>query len=189
MYYTKYLKYKQKYANLKKNVINQVGGSRTILFTFNDDYTTVYQYIINTPEDNFDVFKSRILNDSHQCYILDNSIPITDAGYFNSLPPFTVLNICTPLDNIKPIRDMLYNIPELNLDGDGTPVRRTLSHESAGNLTQYTRNKSLNIFLYDVIFSQIDFYYKTPVNNYVKHLANYYTKAETDTQISTALIY
>jgi hypothetical protein len=180
MYSKKYFKYKQKYVNLKNKIINQVGGAgRTILFTFNDNYITVYQYTINTAEDDFNAFKRSVLKNPEQCSITDNSfyIPITDSGYFSALPPFTVLNILTPLSNISDeIHDKIYNLQEDMSEGPGTPVHRTLSYEAHQTLIDYTQRKLLNIFLYDVHFSQIDFYRKDDdVNNYLKIKTNYNT--------------
>ena len=185
MYYTKYLKYKQKYANLKKNFINQVGGVKILLFTFNNDYERVYQYTINTPENNLNAFKNIILHNSQQCIILDNSIPITDAGYFDALSPFTVLNITTTLENIKQdiINGMIYNIPALDLeDGDQTPLRRTLSHETEVSLARLQQRKPLNLFLYDVLYSQINFYRNNRLIdcNYVQHTGGSY---DTDIEV------
>ena len=182
MYYTKYLKYKQKYANLKKNFINQVGGAgRTILFTFNDNYRAVHQFVINNPSDSFDRFKSIVLADPNQCRILNNNILIDNDEQFSALPPFSIINICTPPQNIviEP-QSMIYNLPEANLEGDATPLHRTLSYESPRAIAQYTQRKSLNLFLYDVMYSKIDFY-----SNERKILVNYdTTEASVETGIN-----
>jgi hypothetical protein len=173
MYSKKYLKYKQKYINLKNKFINQVGGAgRTILFTLNDDYITIYQFVINNPSDNLDRFKSLILTNPDQCRILNNNNLIEDNEQFSVLPPFSIINICTSPQNIKiePLVNMLFDLPEADLSGEETPLRRTLSHESPRAIAQYTQQKSLNLFLYDVKYSKIDFYL-----NRQKVLVNYYT--------------
>ena len=95
MYSKKYLKYKQKYVNLKNKFINQVGGNgRIILFTLNNDYKTVHQFVIHNPSDSFDRFKSIVLADPNQCRILNNNILIEDNAQFSELPPFSIINIC-----------------------------------------------------------------------------------------------
>jgi hypothetical protein len=179
MYYQKYLKYKQKYANLKKNFINQVGGVKKLLFTFNNNYKTIYEYVVNTPEDNLNIFTNLILYDPVSCEILDKSTSIHDEEYFNSLPPFTILNICTNPSNIKNdiIIKMKYNIPVPSYDGEATPIRRTLSYEDHYSLIRYTGQKLLNTFLCDMEFSQINFYtYDVRYSVYRKILSNYKTE-------------
>ena len=172
MYSKKYLKYKQKYVNLKNKFINQVGGNgRIILFTLNNDYKTVHQFVINNPSDSFDRFKSIVLADPNQCRILNNNILIEDNAQFSELPPFSIINICTPLQNIEiEPQSMLFELPEADLSGQETPLRRTLSHESPRAIFQYTQQKSLNLFLYDVKYSKVDFYL-----NQSKVLVNYST--------------
>ena len=187
MYYQKYLKYKQKYDNLKKDFINQVGGVKILLFTFNNDYKKVYQYAINTPENNLNAFKNLILYDLQKCEILDKSTSIHDEEYFNSLPPFTILNISTNPSNIKNdiIIKIKYNIPVpvLSDHGEATPIRRTLSYEDHSSLMRYTYQKLLNTFLCDIEFSQIDFYkYDVRYSVYRKILSNYKTEETEETE-------
>jgi hypothetical protein len=162
MYYKKYLKYKQKYAYLKDNFINQLGGNRKILFTFNNDYKTVYVYNIQSPEDDFIKFKNLILNniDDKNIEIFEQSTLLTTNENFGALPPFTILNICTKPDNIKQdiLKCMVFDLPEPLLDGDATPLRRTKSYDSDAELSLLQKKKPLNLFLYDVGYSQINFY-------------------------------
>jgi hypothetical protein len=162
MYYKKYLKYKQKYADLKKNFINQVGGNRKILFTFNNDYLRVYAFDIQAPDDDFDTFKNRILYnpDDKNIEIFDRTGIISNNESFSKLPSFTILNVCTSPENIKQdiLKCMIFNLPEPDLDGEATPMRRTKSVELVEKLSLLHKKKPLNLYLYDVKYSQIKFY-------------------------------
>jgi hypothetical protein len=178
MFYEKYLKYKQKYFNLKKNFINQIGGEYILLFTFNNNYTNIYQYTHDRDHaDALDVFKNHLLDNPNDCLIFHKFGRINDSKEFNELPPFTILNICTNNDNIKPIvESMKYNVVEFDMGGEATPMHRTISSGNEDAVISYTNKKSLELFLYDVIFSRIDFYRRTNKTDYRKIYSNYYTQ-------------
>ena len=186
MFYEKYLKYKQKYFNLKKNFINQIGGEHILLFTFNNNYTTIYQYSHDhTDADALDVFKNHLLNNPTNCLIFHKLGRINNNKEFNELPPFTILNICANNENIKPIvESMKYNMVEFDTSGEATPMHRTISSGNEDAVISYTNKKSLELFLYDVIFSRIDFYRRNSKTDYQKIHSNYYTQqVPSDTKI------
>lgn len=182
MFYEKYLKYKQKYFNLKKNFINQIGGEHILLFIFNNNYRTIYQYShdhahADADLDTLDVFKNHLLNDPRNCLIFHKFGRLNNSKEFNELPPFTILNICTNNENIKQIvESMKYNVVEFDMSGEATPMHRTISSGNEDAVISYTNKKSLELFLYDVIFSRIDFYIRTTKTDYRKIYSNYYTQ-------------
>jgi hypothetical protein len=183
MFYEKYLKYKQKYFNLKKNFINQIGGEHILLFIFNNNYRTIYQYLhdhADADADTLNVFKNHLLNDPQNCLIFYKFGRLNNSKEFNELQPFTILNICTNNENIKQIvESMKYNVVELDMSGEATPMHRTISSGNEDAVILYTNKKSLELFLYDVIFSRIDFYIRTTETDYQKIYSNYYTQQVT----------